>query len=115
MRLFPLFPFGPCVSLDGAGSISFITFSLAAHAIELPLYDGQSFPMNVRLHTPGTTAGQYIYTKDSRELLALLKRTDLSGDVLESFTDELRSGPLAQIEKVELKDSALRHIGYFLD
>ena len=90
-------------------------FSLAAHAIDQPLYEGQSFPMNVRLRTSGTTAGQYIYSTDSRELMALLKRTELSGGILESFTDQLRSGSLAHIPKVELRDSTLRRIGYFLD
>ena len=90
-------------------------FSLAAHAIERPLYDGQSFPMNVRLRTSAATVGQFIYTTDSRNLLALLKRTDLSGDILESFTSQLKSGHLAQIPKVELRDSTLRQIGYFLD
>lgn len=61
------------------------------------LYDGQSFPMNVRLCTPGTKAGQYTYSADSRELLALLKSTDLPGDVLEAFTDKILAGSLAQI------------------
>ena len=58
-------------------------------------------------------SGRYLYTTDSRELLTMLKRTDLSGGVLESIIKQLRSGSLASLSRIELKDSSLREIGYF--
>lgn len=60
--------------------------------------------------------GEYEYATDSRALLRLLRQqTDLPGYVLEIFERQLRAPLSAQLLGVELSDSVLTDIGYFVD
>jgi hypothetical protein len=53
---------------------------------------------------------------DSAALLRLLRRqTDLPGYVLESFERSLRAAMDARLLGVELSESVLTDIGYFID
>jgi hypothetical protein len=53
---------------------------------------------------------------DSAALLRLLRnQTDLPGYVLENFAADLRRLPAARLKGVELSDSVLTDIGYFID
>ena len=60
--------------------------------------------------------GDYECTTDSNALLRLLRReTDLPGYVLDVFEKQLRAPLNAQLLGVELSDSVLTDIGYFVD
>lgn len=60
--------------------------------------------------------GDYEYATDSNALLRLLRReTDLPGYVLDVFEKQLRAPLNAQLLGVELSDSVLTDIGYFVD
>ncbi|MGD0630847.1 MAG: hypothetical protein ABR987_16065 [Terracidiphilus sp.] len=60
--------------------------------------------------------GEYEYTTDSTALLQLLRQqTDLSADVLQPFEKRLRASLGARLMGVELSDSVLTDIGYFID
>ncbi len=60
--------------------------------------------------------GDYECSMDSATLLRLLRRqTDLPGYVLEGFEAKLRLPIGARLTGVELSDSVLTDIGYFID
>jgi hypothetical protein len=60
--------------------------------------------------------GDYEYPTDSMALLRLLRQqTDLSADVLQRFEKNLRDSRGARLMGVELSDSVLTAIGYFID
>jgi hypothetical protein len=60
--------------------------------------------------------GDYECRMDSAALLRLLRRqTDLPGYVLESFERSLRAAMDARLLGVELSESVLTDIGYFID
>lgn len=101
--------------LEDDAIIICMRFTLAAHPTARPLHDWQPMPLDVHLRPMHIGSGRYVYTTDSRELLTMLKRNELSGGVLEPFIKQLRLGSLASLSRIELKDSSLREIGYFLD
>jgi len=60
--------------------------------------------------------GAYEYPTDSTALLRLLRQqTDLPSHVLQSFEKNLHTRLGARLTGVELSDSVLRDIGYFID
>jgi hypothetical protein len=60
--------------------------------------------------------GDYEYATDSQTLLRLLRQqTDLPGYVLDVFEQEVRTPFKAQLRGVELSESVLTDIGYFVD
>jgi len=60
--------------------------------------------------------GDYEFPTDSASLIRLLRsQTDLPGTVLQRFEDELHTNPCARLLGVELNDSVLTNIGYFID
>lgn len=60
--------------------------------------------------------GDYEYATDSQALLRILRqKTDLPGYVLEVFEKRLRAPLNAQLLGVELSESVLTDIGYFVD
>ena len=60
--------------------------------------------------------GDYEYATDSAALLRLLRqRTDLPGYVLEGFEEKLRIPLGACLRGVELSESVLTDIGYFIE
>jgi hypothetical protein len=60
--------------------------------------------------------GDYEYPTDSTALLRLLRRqTDLPDSVLQRFEASLRTPVGARLLGVELSESVLTEIGYFID
>jgi len=60
--------------------------------------------------------GDYEFPTDSASLIRLLRaQTDLPGSVLQRFEDDLLSCTSARLLGVELNDSVLTKIGYFID
>ncbi len=60
--------------------------------------------------------GDYEYPTDSTTLIRLLRaQTDLPGTVLQRFEDDLRAGFSARLLGVELSETLLTNIGYFID
>jgi hypothetical protein len=60
--------------------------------------------------------GDFEYPTDSAALLQLLrKQTDLPASVLQRFEEELRTRLGARLLGVDLSDSVLTDIGYFID
>jgi len=75
-----------------------------------------TIPLSLTIRPACGLPGDYEYPTDSAELLLMLrKQTDLSSYVLQRFEQNLR-GPLgARLLGVELSDSVLTKIGYFID
>lgn len=60
--------------------------------------------------------GDYEFPTDSASLIRLLRsQTDLPGTVLQRFEEDLLSGAGARLLGVELNDTVLTNIGYFID
>jgi len=60
--------------------------------------------------------GDYEYPTDSTSLIRLLRsQTDLPGTVLQRFEEELHSSTSARLLGVELNDTVLTNIGYYID
>lgn len=60
--------------------------------------------------------GDYEFPTDSTSLIRMLRsQTDLPGTVLQRFEDDLHAGSNARLMGVELNDSVLTKIGYFID
>lgn len=90
-------------------------FTLAALATSKPVYDSSPATLTVEIRPSRAAFGEHMYTTDLRSLMSMLKSTDLSGCVLDDFTQQLTSKATARIPSVELKDRFLREIGYFVD
>jgi hypothetical protein len=74
------------------------------------------FPLTLTIRPACGQPGDYEYATDSVALLQLLRqRTDLPGYVLEGFEEKLRIPPGARLLGVELSESVLSDIGYFID
>jgi hypothetical protein len=73
-------------------------------------------PISLTIRPACGLPGDYQYQTDSRALLQLLRRTtDLPASVLERFEGNLQNLPSARLLGVELSDSVLTEIGYFID
>lgn len=60
--------------------------------------------------------GDYEFPTDSASLIRMLRaQTDLPGTVLQRFEDDLQSGTSPRLMGVELNDTVLTKIGYFID
>lgn len=77
---------------------------------------GGTLPLTLTLSPACGLPGEYEYSTDSAALLRLLRQqTDLPGYVLESFEAKLRLALGARLTGVDLSDSVLTDIGYFVD
>jgi len=75
-----------------------------------------SIPISLTIRPACGLPGDYEYPTDSATLLRLLRQqTDLSADVLQRFEKSLRDSVGARLLGVELSDSVLTNIGYFID
>jgi hypothetical protein len=73
-------------------------------------------PLSLTVRPACGLPGDYEYATDSMALLRLLlQQTDLSADVLQHFEKNLRDSRGARLMGVELSDSVLTDIGYFID
>jgi hypothetical protein len=73
-------------------------------------------PLTLTIRPSCGLPGDYECPMDSEALLRLLRQqTDLPGYVLESFERKLRAPVDARLLGVELSESVLTDIGYFID
>ena len=76
----------------------------------------KTIPLSLTIRPACGVPGDYQYATDSAALMRMLHReTDLSSDILNRFEGELQSHPCARLTAVELSDSVLMEIGYFID
>lgn len=75
-----------------------------------------TMPLTLTIKPSCGLPGDYECPMDGELLLRLLRRqTDLPGYVLESFAGQLRTRAQARLLGVELSESVLTDIGYFID
>jgi len=75
-----------------------------------------TIPLSLTLKPSCGLPGDYEYPTDSAALIRLLRaQTDLPGTVLQHFEDDIRAGYNPRLLGVELNDSTLEKIGYFID
>ncbi|MGA2169965.1 MAG: hypothetical protein ABSG62_17310 [Terracidiphilus sp.] len=75
-----------------------------------------TIPISLTIRPACGLPGDYKYRTDSMALLQLLRQeTDLPADVLQRFEKNLRASLGARLMGVELSDSVLTDIGYFID
>ncbi len=75
-----------------------------------------TIPLSLTIRPACGLPGDYEYPTDSAALLLMLrKQTDLPGYVLQSFEQDLHSSRGARLLGVDLSDSVLTKIGYFID
>ena len=76
----------------------------------------ETIPLSLTIRPACGLPGDYECPTDSAALLQLLRRqTDLPSHVLERFEKNLRASVGARLLGVELSESALTNIGYFID
>ncbi len=75
-----------------------------------------TIPITLTIRPACGLPGDYEFPTDSAALLRLLRlQTDLPGYVLDVFATELRARLAARLMGVELSESVLTDIGYFID
>ena len=75
-----------------------------------------TIPLSLTIRPACGLPGDYECPTDSAALLRLLRQqTDLPGTVLQSFGKSLRAPLGARLLGVELSDSVLTKLGYFID
>jgi hypothetical protein len=75
-----------------------------------------TIPISLTIRPACGLPGDYDYPTDSAALLRLLRRqTDLPDSVLQRFEAGLHSPVGARLLGVDLSDSVLTEIGYFID
>jgi hypothetical protein len=75
-----------------------------------------TIPLSLTIRPACGLPGDYKCPTDSAALLRLLRQqTDLPAHVLERFEENLRASVTAKLLGVELSESALTKIGYFID
>jgi hypothetical protein len=75
-----------------------------------------TIPLTLTIRPACGLPGDYEYVTTSSELLQLLRQqTDLPTDVLQRFEKNLRVSVGARLMGVELNDTVLTEIGYFID
>jgi hypothetical protein len=76
----------------------------------------KTVPLSLTIRPSCGIPGDYKYSTDSAALMRLLhKKTDLSYDALKRFEGEMYSYPCARLMGVELSESVLTEMGYFID
>ena len=75
-----------------------------------------AIPLSLTIRPSCGLPGDYVLPTDSSELLHLLrKQTDLPADVLQSVEKNLRARTSGRLLGVELSETVLTDIGYFID
>jgi len=73
-------------------------------------------PLSLTIRPAGGLPGDYEFPTDSESLMRLLrKETSLRAAVLERFEDKLKAPIGARLLDVDLSESVLTRIGYFID
>ena len=75
-----------------------------------------TIPVALTIRPACGLSGDYEYWTDSAALLKLLRRqTDLQDTILQRFEESLRTPLGARLLGVDLSESVLTEIGYFID
>jgi hypothetical protein len=75
-----------------------------------------TIPISLTIRPACGLPGDYEYATDSMALLQLLRQeTELPADVIQRFEKNLHASVGARLTGVELSDSVLTDIGYFID
>jgi hypothetical protein len=75
-----------------------------------------TIPLSLTIRPACGLPGDYEYLTNSSELVQLLhQQTDLPADVIQCFEKNLRASFGARLMGVELSDTVLTDIGYFID
>jgi hypothetical protein len=75
-----------------------------------------TIPLSLTIRPACGLPGDYQYPTDSRALLQMLRQqTDLPAEVIQRFEKTLHTSLGARLLGVELSDSILMEIGYFID
>lgn len=91
--------------------VNLITSPLGA-----PKSGAGSIPLSLTIKPACGLPGDYQYPTDSASLLRLLRQqTDLPSTVLQRFAGDLNTSVRARLLGVELSDTVLTEIGYFVD
>jgi hypothetical protein len=76
----------------------------------------KSIPLSLTIRPACGLPGDYQFATDSAALVRMLhKKTDLSFDAIKRFEGEIYSNPSARLLGVELSESVLTELGYFID
>jgi hypothetical protein len=76
----------------------------------------KTIPLSLTIRPACGVPGDYKCFIDSAALMRMLHRkTDLSFDILSRFEGQMCSGPSARLMGVELSESVLTEIGYFIE
>jgi hypothetical protein len=79
-------------------------------------FGAKSVPLSLTIRPSCGLPGDYQYATDSAALLRMLrKKTDLPFDTLKRFEGEIYNNPSARLLGVELSESVLTELGYFID
>ena len=79
-------------------------------------FGAKSVPLSLTIRPSCGLPGDYQYATDSAALLRMLrKKTDLPFDTLKRFEGEIYNNPSARLLHVELSESVLTELGYFID
>ncbi len=90
--------------------------NVAASSLGQDAHRSSVLPVTVQIRPSRGVPGSHSFVTDSRRLLQLLLRdTDLSSSVLDSFETALRFSSSARLSGVDLDDRTLREVGYFID
>ena len=74
------------------------------------------FPLSLTIRPACGLPGDYQYSTDSAALMQMLrKQTELPATVLQRFEGNLNTSATARLLGVELSESVLTDIGYFID
>jgi hypothetical protein len=90
--------------------------NLTTRPSDLSASNAGTIPLSLTIRPACGLPGDYECPTDSAALLRLLRRqTDLPDYVLQRFEENLRTALGARLLGVELSDTVLTDIGYFID
>ena len=98
------------------GKIPLMRMNIITQMSPAATEEGKTIPLSLTMRPSRGVEGDYQFATDSAALMRLLhKKTDLSYDTLKRFEGEMYTHPSARLNGVELSESALTEIGYFID
>ena len=74
-----------------------------------------AIPLTLTIKPACGLPGDYQYLTDSSALVKMLRQTDLPAAVIQRFEGNIFHQPTAKLLGVELSDSLLTDVGYFVD
>lgn len=72
-------------------------------------------PLSVTIRPANNLPGSYEYQTDSRALLHMLRKTDISGLALSQLEQDLRLCRELKVPAVSMKEEMLEELGYFTE